>query len=273
LTDGARTATAFAGGLRVRKILVATELALASVLLIGAALMVKSLWRITAQPPGFAPEHVLTMKVQFAGPRYSEVQPRRAYLNELLRRVQSAPGVEAAGVSSTGDDRMPLIVDGAPTLPTDRPQIVSLRITSADYATAIGMRLVKGRWFAATQSSPVCAINETLARRNFAGQDPIGRRILLPGSDLGVRRFAPIVGVMADLRDSNLETRSEPELFTADGIGGAIRDEPGGSDGGRPNGGHSGDPDPAHRHRQITGAFRYETPRRCAERLDRTASL
>jgi len=215
LKDGARTATASAGGLRVRRALVAVELALAAVLLVGAALMIKSFWRITAYPPGFAPDRVLTMKFQFSGARYRETQPRRAYVDELLRRVRSTPGVGAAGVSSNGENRLLLTIEGAPPLPVEKRPVVSMTLTSADYASAIGMRVVKGRWIADDEPSAVYVINETLARRHFAGEDPIGKRILLPnGPDPRNAQQVPVVGVVADLRYANLESAAEPELFT-----------------------------------------------------------
>src|SRR5206468_3120257 len=97
LKDSARTASASGGGFRVRRTLVAIELALSVVPLIGAGLMVRSFWRITSYPPGFTPDRVLTLRVQFSGLQYREQTARRAHLDELLRRVQSAPGVEAAG--------------------------------------------------------------------------------------------------------------------------------------------------------------------------------
>jgi predicted permease len=215
LKDGARTATAPPGGLRLRGALVAVELALAVVLLVGAALLVKSFWRITAYPPGFNPERVLTMKFQFSGSRYREPPSRRAYLDELLRRAQSAPGVEAAGVSSNAEGRILLTIEGASPLPTEKRPVVSFTETSAGYAAAIGIRVVNGRWIADHEPSSVYVINETLARRYFPGEDPIGRRILLPsGPDPSRAQFVPVVGVVADLRSSNLETAAAPELFT-----------------------------------------------------------
>jgi len=199
----------------VRRALVAVELALAAVLLVGAALMIKSFWRITAYPPGFAPDRVLTMKFQFSGARYRETQPRRAYVDELLRRVRSTPGVGAAGVSSNGENRLLLMIEGAPPLPVEKRPVVSMTVTSAGYASAIGMRVLKGRWLSDDEPSAVYVINETLARRHFAGDDPIGKRILLPnGPDPRDAQFVPVVGVVADLRYANLESAAEPELFT-----------------------------------------------------------
>jgi putative ABC transport system permease protein len=212
LKDSARTVSASGGGLRVRQALVAIELALSVVLLIGAGLMVRSFWRITAYPPGFTPDRVLTLRVQFSGPRYREQPARRAHLDELLRRVQSAPGVEAAGLNSDGDASMLLRVEGAPDVPREQRPTAILSAASGGYAKAIGMRVVRGRWLRDDEPLPVFVVNETLARRVFAGEDPVGKKICcLPWVRDG--RPATVVGVVADLRYANLDTVPASEVF------------------------------------------------------------
>ena len=211
LKDGARTASAAVGSLRLRKALVASELALTVVLLIGAGLLARSFWRITANPPGFAPDRLLTMKVQFSGADYRNAEKRRAYIDEMLRRLNAAPDVESAGVSSSGDGRMAISIEGAsPTMPSERP-VALLSVVSAGYASTIGMRVLKGRWVTDAESSPAYVVNEALVRKYFAGSDPIGRRLPLPG--LGAGAFGVIVGMVADLRYANLDATPEPELF------------------------------------------------------------
>ena len=113
LKDGARSASPSVRSVRVRSALVAIEVALTVVLLVAAGLMVKSFWHMTAYPAGFAPDRVLTMRIQFSGPRYREPQNQRAFVDELLRRAAAAPAVEAAGVGSNGGAIMLLTVEGA----------------------------------------------------------------------------------------------------------------------------------------------------------------
>src|SRR5438093_2394852 len=180
LKDGARTASASMGSLRARKLLVAAELALSVVLLVGAGLMMRSFWRITANPPGFTPERVLTMRMQFSGPRYRDNANRTVYVDELLRRARSAPGVEAAGVSSNADGRMLLDIEGSPDVPRELRPNALVSVVSGGYADAIGMRVVKGRWIRDDEPAPVYVMNEALARKYFAGQDPVGKRFRLP---------------------------------------------------------------------------------------------
>lgn len=209
--ETARTASTGVRGLRVRKALVVSELALTIVLLISAALMMKSYWRMTTYPPGFVPDRVLTMKVKFSGLQYRDQQRRRAYIDELLRRANGAPGVDAAGVGSNGDAHMLLVIEGRPDVPPEQRPDAALSSASAGYADAIGFRVVSGRWLTDAESSAAFVVNETLARRIFPGEDPIGQRIRLPW--LNEHGYTPIVGVVADLRYSKLDAAPAPELF------------------------------------------------------------
>ena len=211
LKDGARTASAAAGSLRLRKALVASELALTVVLLIGAGLLARSFWRITANPPGFTPDRLLTMKVQFSGRDYRDAEKRRAYIDEALRRLNAVPDVESAGVSSNADGKMALYLEGAPPAPAmERPVALSSAV-SAGYAPTIGMRVLKGRWPTDAEPSPAYAVNEALVKEYFNGNDPIGKRLRLPV--IGASAFGDIVGVVADLRYANLDAPPEPEVF------------------------------------------------------------
>jgi predicted permease len=214
LKDGARTATATSGSLRVRTVLVAAELALTVVLLCGAGLLVKSVWRMREYPAGFAPDRTLTMTVEFSGPEWQNDGRRIAYGDEVLRRVPSMLGVEAAGITSSASGRTTLFIDGAPPMPdSERPVVVESSV-SAGYAKAIGMRMVAGRWLTDAEPNQVFVINESLARRDFAGQDPMAARIQLGGAPGSPVRYARVVGVVANLRTTKLDAAPEPEIFT-----------------------------------------------------------
>jgi predicted permease len=212
LKDSARSASSSTRSVHVRSALVAIEVALTVVLLVAAGLMVKSFWHMTAYPPGFAPDRVLTMQVQFSGLHYRDLENRRAFIDEMLRRAAIAPGVEAAGVGSNGGAIMLLTIEGeADTPPEQKPSGV-LSSASEGYASALGLRVVKGRWLTDHEPTPVFVINETLARQAFPGADPIGKRIRLPFVDASTS-FAQVVGVVADLRYTKLGAATEPELF------------------------------------------------------------
>jgi putative ABC transport system permease protein len=212
LKDGGRDTSSSARRVRIRGALVALEVALTVVLLVAAGLMVKSFWHLTNYPPGFQPDRVLTMRVQFSGSRYREPQNRRAFIDEMLRRTAAAPGVDAAGVGSNGGAMMLLTIEGRPDSPPEHKPRGVLSSASEAYAAAIGLRVVQGRWLTDHERTPVFVINETLARQAFPGEDPIGKAIRLPFVD-SPNSFAPVVGVVADLRYSKLGTAPEPELF------------------------------------------------------------
>jgi putative ABC transport system permease protein len=208
---------------RAGKLLVVVEVALAVVLLTGAGLMIKSFWRLNAHPAGFEPDRVLTMRVQFSGPAYEEASRRQAYIEEFLRRVGSVPGVSAAGISTHGDTRGVAIVEGAPVLPPEelmqRSQIL-LNAVSEGSARAYGMRVLRGRWITDTEPSASVVVNESVARRDFPAQDPLGRRVRVDGPD---SQPVTIVGVVADLKYAALDQNPEPEVYVP-----YSRDVPGG---------------------------------------------
>ena len=212
LKEGARSASPNVRTVHVRSALVAIEVALTVVLLVAAGLMVKSFWSMTAYPAGFDPDRILTMRIQFSGPRYGEPQNRRGYIDELLRRAGSVPGVKAAGVGSNGDSNMLVFVEGAPDIPPDQRPRGILSAASGGYASALGFRVVKGRWLTDPEPAPAFVVNETLVRQAFPSVDPIGQRIDLPFMNASPR-FGQVVGVVADLRYSKLGAAPEPELF------------------------------------------------------------
>jgi len=213
LKDGARTFSASSASLRFRGLLVAGELALAVVLLVGAGLLVKSFRVMNAHPPGFAPERVLVMTVVLSGPAYAGRSAQEAYMTEVLRRIESVPGVEAAGISNqfmrgvAGVEGIPAPSRGQP------PQIVTFSMASAAYGKAIGMQLIKGRWTTDGESTPVLVINRSFADRLFNSENPLGRRIRVPGALGDEERYATVVGIVDDLKYSKLDAEPQPEVL------------------------------------------------------------
>jgi putative ABC transport system permease protein len=199
---------------------VGVEVALAVLLLTGAGLMVKSFSRMHAYPPGFDPERILTMKVMFTAPDYLDFGRRLAYVDELLRRMQTTSAVEAAGVTATGG-ASPLVevtVEGTAPGPSggEHRQDTHLYAASAGYPRAMGFRLMRGRWFTDGEARPVVLITERVARREFGGADPIGRLIRIerpsvPGAE--PLSSVPVVGVVTDLRYSKLDAGPDPQIF------------------------------------------------------------
>jgi len=190
-------------GLRIRRVLVAGELALALMLLTGAGLLLASFLRMNARPAAFTPEKILVMKMQLPAPRYSRAMQQH-YRDELLRHLGSIPGVEAAGVSA-----QPMFCC-APAFPIDsnpeQTHLLHLNFATKGYLRALGMELRKGRWLTDSDKDGVILLNESMAREAFGPADPIGRKL---------KTWQPevVVGVLADLRYTKLDAGVVPEIF------------------------------------------------------------
>jgi putative ABC transport system permease protein len=155
-----------------------------------------------ANPPGFSPENTLLMKVALSGPQYAEPARQGSYSDELLRRIETLPGVEACGIMSS-DELLIQGPDPAVAAIVDRYQ--NSRV-SQGYFQAIGMQLLKGRWITDGDPPDVVVINETMARRAFGNRNPIGQRIEHLGQPL-------VVGVAANLKYSKRDEEPGPEMF------------------------------------------------------------
>jgi predicted permease len=203
LKDSARS-SASSSGLRIRRLLVAGELALAIVLLTGAGLMLKSFWRMNTYPQGFAPENVLVMKLRSSGQRYLAKPAQTAYLRELVQRLESAPQIQASGVS------LWMFFAGVPAFPNDsspnQTHVVRMNVASKGFLKAFGMRLVKGRWLDDTDPANIVLLNESMSRQAFGEADPIGQV-------LSLRQPATVVGVVADLKYLKLDAAPLPEVY------------------------------------------------------------
>lgn len=205
LKQGGKNSSGSAGGFRIRRILVASEIALALVLMTGTGLMVKSFWRMYKSPSGFDPDHTLLVKIALSGPQYTEKTQKISYLRELLDRLRSLPGIDAFGIVNAEDY---IIQSKDPSNPALVDRFRDSLI-SPGYFHAVGMHLVKGRVFYATDPADATVINETMAHRVFGDRDPIGKRIE------GLGRPVSIVGVVGNLKYARLDADPGPEIFRA----------------------------------------------------------
>jgi putative ABC transport system permease protein len=188
------------GARRVSPALMIGELALTLALLAGAGLLIKSFLQVRAVEPGYNPENLLTVKIPIYTARYQPAQ-KKLFYQDLLARINALPGVKFAAIGSLPLNDMRMI--------SDRPREVSVSAccfeVSADYFRVVGMQLRAGRSFTEQDNEnapPVIIINETRARRQFPGEDPIGKRV--PSGYDG--REAAIVGVVADVKRFGLES-------------------------------------------------------------------
>jgi putative ABC transport system permease protein len=216
---------------RGRDLLVVAEVALALALLIGAGLMIRSFARLQQVEPGFDPKNVLTFDLNLPESKYQRPQAEQFY-ERLLERLAAAPGVIAAGAVeylplSGLDGNTGLLIEGRPKPAPGERIFAHQRVVTPDYFRAMGMRLRQGRVFTAADNDKaprVAAINETMARRYWPGENPIGKRAAL---DFEAMRFYPdrapdfdlalglreIVGVVADVKHTGLAGETVPEFY------------------------------------------------------------
>jgi predicted permease len=216
LKEGGRQ-TSIGAGHRLRSAMVVTEITLAVVLLIGAGLMMKSLFRLLQTNVGFKTENVLTMTVILPPSKYTETNKQINFNDQLRERVQSLPGVSGAGtvnilpVNSGNTTRF--YVDGDP-IPAPGQEIeANIRTVSDDYFKALGVPVLAGRTFDAHDTEngqSVVIIGKTVADRVFAGRDPIGKRLRYSSFD-GTGDM--VVGVVGDVKITGLDEALRPVLY------------------------------------------------------------
>ena len=199
---------------------VATEVAIAVVVLIGAGLLVRSLQQLVETSPGFRADHLLTARIALPNSKYNTPETVAGFHQQLLAKLQALPGVEGAAevnrtplVPNTGVTRF--LVEGAPPRrPGDYP-VANFRQVTPDYFKTMKIPLVKGRVFEdrdMTSTTEVLLINRTLAEQFFPGQDAVGQKLLM-GVATGQPTPVPIVGVVADMRDISIDSPAPAEIY------------------------------------------------------------
>jgi predicted permease len=203
---------------RLRSFLVASEFALAFVLLIGAGLMIRSFFALQAVNPGFDPHQVLSMVVSVAGSQEAPEGPRESFYRRLLERVRNVPGVESAGAIN----HLPLAgdlwyynfaIEGRPKpRPGESPGAV-YRVAMPGYFETMRLPILSGRGITATDDSSapgVVVINQAAANQYWPGANPIGQRVSIED---GV--WVTIVGVCANARQEDWAAEPDPETYLA----------------------------------------------------------
>ena len=216
LKEGGRNSSAGAGH-RLRSALVVSEIALAVVLLIGAGLMMKSLYRLLQTNVGFNTENLLTMTVILPATKYTENSQSINFNDQLRERVQSLAGVSGAGTVNilplNGGNTTRFNIEGDPVPPPGQEVEANIRTVSDNYFQTLGIPLLAGRNFDASDKpngQGVVIIGKSVADRMFAGRDPIGRKIKYSAID------APgdlIVGVVGDVKITGLDQAIKPVLY------------------------------------------------------------
>jgi predicted permease len=218
LKDGGRTSSAGPTRLRWRQTLVATEVALSVVLVVGAGLMIRSVANLFAIDAGFRPEGVLTMRLSTPSAWYPDSVRVAAFYDELRSRVARLPGVEAVGAArilplATEMGDWGLSVEGH-TPPPDQGTPGDWQVVTPGYFEAMGLTLVAGRFFDERDrmDAPLAMIvNRRFAERYFAGREALGGRVRVNGGPDDA--WATVVGVVDDVRHNALTGEVKPQFY------------------------------------------------------------
>jgi predicted permease len=217
LKEGTRGSTGGVGGRRTRSALVAVEVALSLVLLIGAGLMIKSFVRLQQMSLGFNPDNLLTANLTLSRTKYADDHQRQAFFKDALQRLQSLPGVQAVAattalpltLSISGTD---FRIEGRPEPAEGQEPMTNTSGVSPDYFRALGVPVLKGREFTHRDTSDaplVAVINNDLAQVYFPNEDPLGKRNTLTDGE----SWVSIVGVAGDVKRLGLDTNVKPEVY------------------------------------------------------------
>lgn len=209
--DGLRDTVRTAGGRsRLRSALVMIEIAVSVVLLVGAGLLLRAMWRVEAIDPGFHTEDVMTVRTELPAYRYARTSTRTAFYQQVLSRIRAIPGVKAAGYVSW----LPMEWGGG-IWPVDVPpdtgfRHASLRFVTPGYLDAMRIPLLQGRDVSDgdTPAAPDAAVvSESFVQRFWPGQNPLGQHFKFAFAD------RTVVGVVHDIHVRGLERESEPQVY------------------------------------------------------------
>jgi len=222
LKESGRNAAGGVAHRRLRSLLVASEIALSLVLLVGAGPLLKSFHKLQAVNPGFNPQNLLTVQVSLRGPRYQEDAAIVTFYDQLVEKVKASPDVQSVATRSyipvgLNEDfaYLSFIVEGQAPDPANRP-IAYYNAISPDLFLTMEISLLQGRPFDShdvMKAQHVIIINETLARRYFPGTDPIGKRMTLNDENPKEEDWATIVGVVKDTKQRELSGESAAEMY------------------------------------------------------------
>jgi putative ABC transport system permease protein len=217
LKEGGRAGSEGAGARRARGTFVVVQVALSLVLLTGGALLIKSFYKLLQVDPGFRPANLLTLEYRLPRNKYTQPDGQWQFHRQVIDRIQEVPGVQTAalvrGLPFSGNGqtvRIALPDREAP--PKGQEPLVMWNTATANYFETIGIPLIKGRLFDSRDqlNTPVVfVINQTMARRFWPDQDPLGKQIkLIEDGSLGT-----VVGIVGDARHYYLNEEQQPQVY------------------------------------------------------------
>jgi putative ABC transport system permease protein len=212
---------------RARSILVASEMALAVILLVGAALMIRTFVGLRSVQPGFDAHNVITMQTSLSGGRYDSTAKVENMIRQVVQRVGALPGVQSAAATIVlpveGGIDLPFLIEGRPPANGDLyTGDEQWRTVSPHYFSVFRIPLLRGRTFEdgdTGKSERVLIINQAMAKKYWPKGDPIGQRITI-GKGLGPQFEEPtrqIVGIVGNVRENGLKTSDQPVMYVPEG--------------------------------------------------------
>jgi len=221
LNEGSRGSTAGPGHHRIRGALVAAEIAMAMLLLVGAGLLLRSFSHMQENPPGFQADHLLVADLPLSLSAYSKPEQRFEFFDRLVERAKSLPGVRSAGAASFlpvsgGGGLLHFNINGRPPKSPHDYIATGYRTITPNYFEALGVPLVQGRFFTTADSEKapaVVVINAAMAKTYFPGENPLGKRLQVGATPESDVPWMEIVGVVGDVRQGlDLDPKAEMYL-------------------------------------------------------------
>jgi putative ABC transport system permease protein len=220
LNESSRGSTAGPGHHRIRGALVAGEIAMAMLLLVGAGLLLRSFSRLQDIPPGFQADHLLVADLPLSLTAYAKPEQRFQFFDRMVERVKSLPGVRSAGAASFlpvsgGGGLLHFNIYGRPPKSPHDYIATGYRTITPNYFETLGMPLEQGRFFTAadTERAPaVVVINATMAKTYFPGENPLGKRLQVGATPESDVPWMEVVGVVGDVRQG-LELDPKAEMY------------------------------------------------------------
>ncbi|MGH9735939.1 MAG: ABC transporter permease [Candidatus Acidiferrales bacterium] len=226
LSSGLKEGTTGAGSGRqaslVRSVLIVAQFAFSFMLLTGAGLMMRSLYRMLEVNPGFVPQHVVVMNMHFNWSKYATSEDFALASRKILDRVRSEPGVLSAATSSSyplepelitfGPNTGDFQIQGRPLRSGETPPVANVNSVSPDFFRSLGIPLIEGREFLATDDAKalqVCVINDAARRGFWPHEDPIGKQVSFDNA----KTWNKIVGVVGDVREFGLDKAASADFY------------------------------------------------------------
>jgi putative ABC transport system permease protein len=219
LKEHGRSTTATGKRIRIRGVLVAAQVALAFVVLIGAGLLIKSFAKLQSVAPGFDPTNLTTVLIWLSDEKYVDRAPRVAFLKELIRRLDALPGVQGVAIANDlpirGTDASNYaVIEGRPEQPPGGT-LVGVHVVGPRYFQAMGIPVLSGRELNERddeRAPAVIVINETAARLFWPGQDAIGKRLKV---EINGNRWIEVVGITGDVKFDGLDEEAGPHVYAS----------------------------------------------------------